>query len=64
MYKKSTLAKIRALSYGYHMDILRLSYGKGWALARLALGAGTTSNEDTTFSSAKIQHFCEKNKFY
>ena len=37
-----TLAKIRALSYGYHTDILWLSYGKGCSCVRLWALSGRT----------------------
>ena len=37
-----TLAKIRVLSYGYHTDILWLSYGKGSSCVRLWALSGCT----------------------
>ena len=39
---KVTLAKIRALSYGYPMGIMRLSYGKGSSCVRLWPLSGCT----------------------
>ena len=34
IYNKATNFKNRGLSYGYHMGILRLSYGEGSRVAR------------------------------